>query len=255
MELAYEVTYEKTADAVRMGDGTVLRYTFSCFREEFVIIQPSGSRYFTKRLCCPSDIRAHHDQNTSEVVVRFVETHFGHSNLVVEGIMAKHAKALNAETVCSLEVTDSGWTVWMDGNAGQSHFVRDNNSLCHCNLRCDECGVCVHTFKCDCNEYLSKPTVCEHIHLIATYLKAGNSEETEEPVDCKPTLAAMALPGKIKMEGPTVVAKGLADALDTMDVLYSGIRRDVRNVEEAAIVVEGLSEMISKFESLRSEAK
>lgn len=47
--------------------------------------------------------------------------------------------------------------------------IQEECSYKNCVLRCDDCNICIHSFLCDCSDYSSKNTICEHIHCIVSY--------------------------------------------------------------------------------------
>lgn len=68
----------------------------------------------------------------------------------------------------SKEQNQEEWHISSSTNANKQYSVRRITTCkqCPCKLVCGECGVCVHTFTCDCVDFLTRAMTCKHTHAV-----------------------------------------------------------------------------------------
>ncbi|BES97632.1 Zinc finger protein [Nesidiocoris tenuis] len=66
-----------------------------------------------------------------------------------------------------------GWTVKAQ-DSDDFYFVESKSDSCECNLKCEGCRCCLHSYRCSCSDNCVDNNMCEHIHLVA-FLRAQTS--------------------------------------------------------------------------------
>ena len=61
-----------------------------------------------------------------------------------------------------------------------------------CELKCNQCNICVHTYTCSCNDSLHNHTICKHIHLVAFNMDREKNEQGSVPCDTRDLFLAQA---------------------------------------------------------------
>lgn len=66
------------------------------------------------------------------------------------------------------EVDSSMWKVKSE-IMDNEYTIEEVTKTCpeNCQLKCNECGICVHLFSCTCPDSLLQHTICKHVHLVA----------------------------------------------------------------------------------------
>ncbi|CAB0004396.1 unnamed protein product [Nesidiocoris tenuis] len=97
-------------------------------------------------------------------------------------IKKRHKIALNQQF--SVSPYEAGFRV-VQNNV--HHLVSEHLPLCNCLSRCDECDICVHSYRCSCPDWFVKRNICKHIHFVAMQRK-------RVPVEVAPAAHHMPLP-------------------------------------------------------------
>ena len=65
------------------------------------------------------------------------------------------------------EVDSSMWKVKSE-TMDNEYTIQEVTKTCpeKCQLKCNECGICVHLFSCTCPDSLLQHTICKHVHLV-----------------------------------------------------------------------------------------
>ncbi len=126
---------------------------------------------------------------------RLVKLEKGKTTGRIQRIVNRHlaSKELNVELV--LESSDVNWTVTSSSGERKYCVTRETDKCpTNCSLRCSDCGICVHTYCCNCPDSLINNTICKHVHLVARFLQSKPSYEPnlDDPyttVDGSPSVA------------------------------------------------------------------
>ena len=81
-------------------------------------------------------------------------------------------------------VRKSNNNMWLitssDGSCEYTVCLENRECPTKCELKCKECGICVHTYSCTCRDALINHTICKHIHLVARNTATKRCEENSE---------------------------------------------------------------------------
>lgn len=84
-------------------------------------------------------------------------------------IQERHLRSLTLSTGSVKAEGPNTWTVL--GEDGRSSYKVSKlldacNERQNCQLKCQECNICVHMYVCNCPDSLIATTICKHIHLV-----------------------------------------------------------------------------------------
>lgn len=84
-------------------------------------------------------------------------------------------------------VSEDGELRWKIANTdGISYTVIKQADYCMdstCQIKCEECKICIHQFICNCPGSLIHNPTCKHVHLSQRYLTAMENQAQEIPGD------------------------------------------------------------------------
>ncbi|KAH8030764.1 hypothetical protein HPB51_011604 [Rhipicephalus microplus] len=105
---------------------------------------------------------------------------------------------------------DSMWAGPSQSTKGHSYTVTKGMDDACCPLRCKECAVCVHTYRCTCYAHLIHFTVCKHIHcvVIANTPSSSDNNDYESPPETASEMSELLhiLESITKLDAPTRVS-------------------------------------------------
>ncbi|BET02747.1 Zinc finger protein [Nesidiocoris tenuis] len=84
----------------------------------------------------------------------------------MSAIRTRHRSALllNKESVVN---QDEGLWKCFSSDSGNTYDVsKSEKEECGCELRCDDCNICIHMFQCSCPDSSTHFNMCKHIHLV-----------------------------------------------------------------------------------------
>lgn len=84
-------------------------------------------------------------------------------------IHKRHKTALALDKSVIVKVNESTWKLPLMSNAALRDFyqVKNVGALCiDCELRCTDCGTCIHEYICTCDDSAISNNICKHIHLV-----------------------------------------------------------------------------------------
>jgi len=112
---------------------------------------------------------------------KLISSHRGKLTSKISAIRQRHTTSLTlAEQEATKSEEDSNlWTVCSKNKYEVYHVTRVNEK-CNCELKCDECKICIHTYICTCPDSAIKFNMCKHIHLVQ---KLINDEADNMNVD------------------------------------------------------------------------
>ena len=95
------------------------------------------------------------------------------------------------------------WSVKSGADSSQLHQVEQEHRQCPelgCRQRCQDCGACVHHFRCSCPDWMSHKLICKHVHLVCMLtddlgLSHGPSRELNPQATEPNPQATESLPG------------------------------------------------------------
>lgn len=106
----------------------------------------------------------------TKLVNRVITLEKGKMTSKIKDINERHKRSenLNPEYVIEIEEKKK-WVVPSEKSIGSAYLetydvVRKES--CACEIRCNDCNICIHEFHCSCPDYAIKFVICKHIHLI-----------------------------------------------------------------------------------------
>ena len=80
---------------------------------------------------------------------------------------------------------DSNYVVKSAGGKCEYNVIVINDTCneSSCYLKCVDCGVCMHTFMCNCPDSLVLNNMCKHIHLVRRFMQSDSESETNDALD------------------------------------------------------------------------
>lgn len=85
-------------------------------------------------------------------------------------IHEKHKKSTSMPFDCVNEISPISYEV-NSHDSKQVYIVEQVSEDSCCQLGCIDCGICIHTFTCNCPDNLAVTGICKHIHLIRRWQK------------------------------------------------------------------------------------
>lgn len=108
---------------------------------------------------------------------RLITINKGKINSKLKDIRSRHKASIGLDANL-LTRTDEGWTLKSSSsNDSEVHFINEVDSDCNCQLRCNYCDTCIHSYSCTCMESAVKWIMCKHIHFVCTLLKEVRNEQ------------------------------------------------------------------------------
>ncbi|KAJ8869624.1 hypothetical protein PR048_028617 [Dryococelus australis] len=101
---------------------------------------------------------------------RLITPHKNKDTHKLSDIRSRHKSSLEMSTTDMFEM-DGVWSIPSPKNPSVKYEVRENDTSCSCNLRCDDCSACIHFYKCTCCDFVVKRNMCKHTHLVAQIVK------------------------------------------------------------------------------------
>ena len=90
------------------------------------------------------------------------------------------------EDDCVQEQCPGTWTVSSAATPSMSYTVTMVNQHCQCQLKCINCGACVHMYTCTCIDSALHFTVCKHVHCVHMKTIPVSSNVTNEDMVSEP---------------------------------------------------------------------
>lgn len=97
---------------------------------------------------------------------------------IMEAILLSHRKAMNGVVTKLIQVSDRIWFVTSFTNVNITYEVvkiLDEKEACsdsdNCYSTCVPCNICIHTYSCECIDYIIKNNICKHIHFCVQTLQ------------------------------------------------------------------------------------
>ena len=82
----------------------------------------------------------------------------------------------------SVQLSDKSWSVDSSTKL-QTYIVKQLKDICTCQLRCNTCHTCVHTFTCSCADVHLTSTVCKHVHVVSLFKASSNQISSVSPTE------------------------------------------------------------------------
>ena len=104
----------------------------------------------------------------------------------VRQLNKRHKMALETMLLSSVSCTSSfmSWTV-KSKSTSKSYTVDRLPTKCFCRLCCNSCKICIHSFSCNCMDFILHATICKHIHLVNLHLESSIEISPELQGLCK----------------------------------------------------------------------
>lgn len=97
---------------------------------------------------------------------------------IMEAILLSHRKAMNGVVTKIIQVSDRIWFVTSFTDVNITYEVvkiLDEKEACsdsdNCYSTCVPCNICIHTYSCECIDYIIKNNICKHIHFCVQTLQ------------------------------------------------------------------------------------
>ncbi|GBN71370.1 hypothetical protein AVEN_149346-1 [Araneus ventricosus] len=96
-------------------------------------------------------------------------------------LIRKRQSTKMAEGYSFVQLNETSYVITKEvGPSIFTYNVEKTNTTCCCNIKCDQCSVCIHSMSCTCIDYCVKFVICKHIHYICLNAeKCIEFEETE----------------------------------------------------------------------------
>ncbi|GLH01166.1 uncharacterized protein GBIM_07364 [Gryllus bimaculatus] len=78
-------------------------------------------------------------------------------------VRKRHQSSLELSLDTVYTLGEDGWAVFFGTDTYNVSLCKKD---CSCNLKCEECAVCLHTFSCTCTDSAVLGNMCKHIHLV-----------------------------------------------------------------------------------------
>jgi len=104
---------------------------------------------------------------------RLLKIHKGKWTRHLCGIRGRHRKGIAIDRTVITEIHPHT-TYAVRGSSNEIYIVEQSDVVPHavavCPLRCDPCGICIHSFGCTCVDFGLRNTVCKHIHAVIHHM-------------------------------------------------------------------------------------
>ncbi|CAB0008236.1 unnamed protein product [Nesidiocoris tenuis] len=112
------------------------------------------------------------DQTMAEVMRMIRDTMLDNSIISHRGkglTRAHESFLLPPEISINIEKVENGWKVHSPAWPLMTYEVTPH-MVCQCHLRCAECRICIHSYRCSCAVSTMEWLVCQHVHALANNL-------------------------------------------------------------------------------------
>lgn len=103
---------------------------------------------------------------------RLQKLHKGKWTRHLHGIRIRHKKGLSMDSRVITEVMPNQSYAVQGRDLTVAYMVEQSDSVPHensiCPLQCKQCGICIHTFVCNCVDFGLRNTICKHIHAVVS---------------------------------------------------------------------------------------
>ena len=84
----------------------------------------------------------------------------------IQKIINSHSRAQSISENSIKLKSENQWYVTSTRDTEHTYIVEkvENNCTNHCELKCQKCMFCVHSFKCSCSDNVINYNMCKHIH-------------------------------------------------------------------------------------------
>ena len=123
---------------------------------------------------------------------RLQKLHKGKWTRHVQGIRMRHRKGMLLDNRLLTEVEPNRAYIVQGRDKAVAYMVEQSDTVPHetmlCPLVCRPCGVCIHTFVCNCVDFGIRNTICKHIHAVVSVFKPvlvctpASQELSDDPV-------------------------------------------------------------------------
>ena len=134
-----------------------------------------------------------------KVFERVLKTQKGKMTYRVSEINKRHKPVDKMKEMSQItSLNDTSWNVSSSNGHSTYTVTKMMVDSCSCYLRCQACGVCVHTFMCTCMDFALRATVCKHIHFIKVHLDSTTSEDSSSNVEVNADLQHTCVPEEVE---------------------------------------------------------
>lgn len=122
-------------------------------------------------------------------------------HLIEPRLFSSHLRSLHFSSSQIKVIDDNKWEVESDLPVDQQYVVEKAvNPLCmnKCNLKCIECNICIHMFKCTCLNNKIQLNICKHIHACCRIFGKINETPPAEKKMKYTTLESVGFPKKLQ---------------------------------------------------------
>lgn len=107
---------------------------------------------------------------------RIIKLEKGKITHKISKINKSHLAAVKADNI-HISNTEDGWKIQSGNNF---YLVKYNQLVDHqCNLKCSSCMSCVHSYTCNCMDFLIHNNMCKHIHKLCMSKESRNNSPME----------------------------------------------------------------------------
>ena len=151
----------------------------------------------------------------------------GKNTARIQQIMESHKVSLKMDPE-KVKPTEE-YLTWgvVSSDKTNTYHVTQINQHCSptCSLRCEDCGICIHTFACNCPDALIRANICKHIHLVARFVnrfgrKAATSVDLERGrekyIEWQEADLLDSLPHTTQQTCPQTYKEGIQQTLSTI---------------------------------------
>ena len=106
-----------------------------------------------------------------KTVERIIKNTKGKNNYHIQQILKRHRTSITSNF--QLNMLNNEFEVTSQND--KIYFVKEKCRTKCCELACQYCNICIHSYTCDCADFFIHNTICKHIHFVA-FQHADNNQ-------------------------------------------------------------------------------
>ncbi|XP_050514453.1 uncharacterized protein LOC126889821 [Diabrotica virgifera virgifera] len=107
---------------------------------------------------------------------RLITLNKGKISSKLRELRKRHKTSLNLD-MDTIVMSEMGWEI-PSSSTNDIYLVQKNKPSCDCQLVCDLCQSCLHSYSCTCLDNSIRWNMCKHIHLVCQFMKGHQIQDT-----------------------------------------------------------------------------